>query len=101
MKYYIDLKYRLKDKLHQLPYNDYYYAVKGLPGALKISESTFRRYLNTKIDEKYSMPADHMAILAKFLKCRMEDLLNYNPPPIKIRGIYTDAEFAWKFGLVK
>lgn len=47
------------------------------------------------------MPADHLAILVKFLNCRMEDLLNYNPPPIKIKGIYTDEDFARKFGLVK
>lgn len=27
MKYYVDLKYRLKEKLQELPYNDYYWAV--------------------------------------------------------------------------
>jgi hypothetical protein len=57
----------------------------------------------TRIDEKYSLPADHLAQLAKFFNCRIEDMLNYDPPPLSLKKIRkTDkTDLAKKFKLVK
>ncbi len=61
---------------------EYILVMKALPRALKISQSTFRKYMYTRIHETYSMPADHLASLAKFFKYRMEGISNYDPPPL-------------------
>lgn len=83
----IQYKFKIKKKLDELPHKDYVSAVKALPKALKISSVTFHKYLNVRIYEGYSISADHLAKLAKFFDCSMEDLLNYNTPDFKLRGM--------------
>jgi hypothetical protein len=85
----IGYKYRIKEKLELLTYEEYKLVMKAFPRALKISQRTFHRYMYTRIHEKYSMPVDHLAQLARFFNCRMEDLLNYDPPPLTSRKICT------------
>jgi hypothetical protein len=92
----VELKYRVREKLYNLPHDQYILVKKALPKALKIIQSTFRKYIYTRIYETYSMPADHLASLAKFFKCRMEDMLNHDPPPIKIKHVSLD-----KIGLIR
>ena len=82
MKSNVKLKYRLKEKLNMLPHEEYKIVMITFPQALKISQRTFHRYIYTRIDEKYSMPVDHLARLARFFNCRIEDLLNYKPSPL-------------------
>ena len=95
-------KYRLKERMAMLSYDEYRLAMKAIPKALEISQRTFHRYIYTRLHEKYSMPGDHLARLASFFNCRMEDLLNFNPPPITMKGIYKSKnELANKIGLVK
>jgi DNA-binding Xre family transcriptional regulator len=96
-------KYGLKQRLDSLTHQEYKSAIRNIPKALQISQRTFYRYLNTRIDDNYSMPADHLARLARFLGCRIEDLLNYDPPPLSIHepNLRNNHELAKKFKLVK
>jgi hypothetical protein len=86
-----------------LTHHEYQAAIKAIPQALEISQRTFLRYMYTRLNEKYSMPVDHLARLAKFFNCRIEEMLNYNPRPLTIKTLrYTDKiELAQKFKMVK
>ena len=86
-----------------LPHEEFKIVIKAFPKALKISQRTFHRYMYTRVHENYSMPVDHLARLARFLGCRIEDLLNYDPPPLSIKepNLRNNHELAKKFKLVK
>ena len=102
MRPQIAFKYRIKEKLELLSYEEYQLAVKAFPRALKISQRTFHRYMYTRIHEKYSMPVDHLARLARFFNCRMEDLLNYDPLPMTSKKICrTKTDLILKLNLKK
>jgi hypothetical protein len=103
MKRQIDTKYRIKERLELLTHEEYTSALKSLPKALNISPRTFLRYLYTRIDDDYSMPADHLARLAKFFNCRIEDMLDYDPPPLSFKEIRKKDKsiLVKKFRLVK
>ena len=96
-------KYCLKERLDSLTHLEYKSIIRSAPKALNISQQTFYRYLNTQIDDSYSMPVDHLARLARFLGCKIEDLLNYDPPPLSMKDIKNrnNHELAMKFRLVK
>jgi hypothetical protein len=38
------------------------------------------------------MPVDHLAKLAKFFNCRVDDLLNYETPPLNIKGFRNNPQ---------
>lgn len=99
----VQYKYRIKQKLNELPHKDYESAINALPKALKISSGTFHKYMNVRIYEGYSISADHLARLAKFFDCTMENLLNYTAPDLKLRGMkkHTKITVMKKFKLVK
>ena len=103
MRKNFDLKYKIKQKLDELPHKDYESAVKALPQALKISSATFHKYMNVRIYEGYSISSDHLARLAKFFDCTMENLLNYTTPDLKLRGMKKQGkiDIQRKFQLVK
>jgi len=82
MRYQINTKYRIKERLELLTHEEYKVALEEIPKALKISPRTFLRYMYTRVDDDYSMPADHLARLARFFKCQIEEMLNYDPQPI-------------------
>jgi Cro/C1-type HTH DNA-binding domain len=96
-------KYKLKEKLDLLTYNEYKSALYVLPKALKIHQRTFFRYLYTRVNENYSMPADHLARLAIFFNCKIEDLLNFEPQPLTLKEMKQQKkiEVAKRFKLVK
>ena len=98
-----EYKYRIKEKLDLLSHNEYKSALVILPKALKIHQRTFFRYLYTKVHESYSMPADHLARLARFFNCKIEDLLNFEPQPMTLKEMKEQKkiEVAKRFNLVK
>ena len=99
---YIEYKYRIKEKLESLSHDEYKLAMTAFPKILKISKRTFHRYIYTRVNEEYSMPVDDLARLADFFKCRMEDLLNYQPTPLFSKGMNKSKnELASRIGLVR
>ena len=84
---YFTYKYKIKEKIEKLSYGDYLIAKRTLPKMLGINARTFEKYMYTKLIDKYEMPVGQLAILSKFLNCQMEDLLNYEPKQITLRGI--------------
>ena len=82
---------------------EYKAAIKILPAALKISSRTFFRYMYTRMNENYSMPVDDLARLSRFFNCRIEEMLNYEPPPLSAKRIKVKdkTDLVQKFKLVK
>ena len=103
MKVQVELKYRIKERLDLLTHAEFKSIINVIPKALNISQRTFYRYMYTRINDKYSMPVDHLARLARFFNCRIEDMLNYEPPPLTVKkiGKAGKTELAIKFKLVK
>jgi len=99
----IELKFKIKERLELLTYEEYKAAIKKLPKALKVSPRTFFRYMYTRVNENYSMPVDHLARLAKFFNCQIEGMLNYEPTPLSTKGIKVKdkSDLLQKFKLVK
>lgn len=97
------LKYKIQEKLESLSYKDYGIAIQELPKVLQISRRTFQRYLKTRVYESYSIRSDDLVKLSKFFNCKIEDLLNYDPPPFKVKGIrqHRKIDVRKKFKLVK
>lgn len=98
-----EYKYKIKEKLDLLSHTEYRSAIYVLPKALKIHQRTFFRYLYTKVNENYSMPVDHLARLARFFNCKIEDLLNFEPQPLTLKEMRQDKKMdvAKRFNLVK
>ena len=96
-------KYKIKELMDALPHLEHHAIMSMIPKALMISQRTFLRYMYTRIDDKYSMPVDHLARLAKYFNCRIEDMLNYDPTPLSLSGIrkHDKIELAKKFKMVK
>jgi hypothetical protein len=103
IKDYSEYKYRIKEKLEQFTYTDYVLAKKQLPKALGVNPRTFERYLYTKHTSCYEMPANHLAALARFFTCTMEELLNYEPKQISLRSLNKTlkSDLAKSLGLIK
>jgi hypothetical protein len=72
-------KYRIKENMDLLPYRDYVLAKRHLPEKLGINPRTFEKYMYTKLTDPYEMPVGHLALLAGFFRCTMEDMLNFQP----------------------
>lgn len=98
-----EYKYNIKEKLDMLSHTEYRSAIYVLPKALKIHQRTFFRYLYTKVNDNYSMPVDHLARLARFFNCKIEDLLNFEPLPLTLKEMRQEKklEVAKRFNLVK
>jgi hypothetical protein len=103
MRTYIEYKYKIKEKLDLLAYQEYKSVLRVMPKALEIHERTFLRYIYTRVNDKYSMPVDHLARLARFFNCRIEDMLNYEPKPLTIKDMAEQKKInvVKKFNLVK
>jgi len=82
---------------------EYKAAIKILPAALKISSRTFFRYRYTRMNENYIMLVDDLARLSRFFNCRIEEMLNYEPPPLSAKRIKVKdkTDLVQKFKLVK
>lgn len=103
MKDFLACKYNLKEKLNMLTREEYRSALRDLPRALNISQRTFYRYMNIKISESYSIPSDDLARLARFFDCSIEQMLNYNVPPLisKELRVINKSNLVQKFKFVK
>ena len=97
------LKYKIQEKLEQLSFKDYRTAIQELPKALGITPRTFQRYLKTRIFESFSIRSDHLVKLSQFFNCNVEELLNYDPPPLRVKGIrkHGKIDVRKRFKLVK
>ena len=82
---------------------EYKAAIKILPAALKISSRTFFRYRYTRMNENYIMLVDDLARLSRFFNCRIEEMLNYEPPPLSAKRIKVKdkTDLVQKFKFVK
>jgi hypothetical protein len=96
-------RYKIKEKLEIFTYPDYVLAKRTLPKVLQINKRTFEKYMYTKVQENYDMPANHLAMLAKFFNCKMEDLINYVPQSYTIDGFVRQetTKLASQLGLTK
>lgn len=77
-------RYKIKEYLEAFTYPDYLLVKKTLPEVLNINKRTFEKYMYTKVEQNYDMPANHLAMLAKFFTCKMEGLINYVPQSFTI-----------------
>lgn len=103
MRAYIEYKYKIKEKLDLLSYQEYKAVLHIMPKALMIHQRTFLRYIYTRINDNYSMPVDHVARLARFFNCKIEDMLNFEPQPLTLKVVKEKNKFevAKRFNLVK
>ncbi len=70
-------KYLIHYLLNQLPHNKYKLALKHLPKKLGVSPETFRKWKYIKKNDRATIPADQLALIAKFFKISIEDMFNY------------------------
>ena len=103
MQNFLSYKYTLKERLNLLTRDEYRSAIRDLPRALGITQRTFYRYMNTRISESYSIPSDDLARLARFFDCRIEDMLNYEPPLLSTKRVkvHNKSDLVMKLRLVK
>ncbi len=73
-------KYNILKLLKKLPYQEYTVAKRKLPVACKVSKRTFERWLYVTKTDRLEISADKLAVIAQFLNCSMEELLNTKIP---------------------
>ncbi len=72
------LKYNIKEKLGQIPKSKYSEILDSF-WSNGINQSTFYSWLRININNKKSIPADSLKIIASVLNCTMEELYNEVP----------------------
>ncbi len=77
-----EYKYNILSKLNDLPVKHNKKAKAILPLALKISKRTFELYCYIKKGERNNISPDKLQIIADYLKCTVDDLLNEEVPYI-------------------
>ena len=90
MKYY---KYNIKDRLENLPINEYRELMYQIPKALKKSKRTFLRYTTITMDDPADIPALDLDIIAFFLGCNAQDLKNYTLEDFRIKNMFKHFKF--------
>jgi len=80
-------KYHLYKLLNQLPYHKYRITSRQLPHKLGVSPETFRKWKYIKKNERATIPADKLAIIAIFFEIRLEDIFNYRIPQISFKEL--------------
>lgn len=86
-------KYTILNKIQLLPHEEYKIAKNRLPLVMRVSKRTFERWCYLKVCETPEIPADKLAIIAKFLQCPIEDLFNYEVPQYNISKLKAVSEF--------
>ena len=96
-------KYKIKENLEKFSYFDYSEAKRALPRLLNINKRTFEKYMYVRLNDRYDIPARHLAILAYYFRCKMEEMINYSPSQIMYKEMRRDPheELAAKLGLTK
>lgn len=74
-------KYTIKEHLHSLPNKRMLEITAAMPSALNVSARTWSRYINATTDKSQSIPAEHLATIARILTeagepVTMEQLIN-------------------------
>ena len=67
-------KFTIYNRLQNLSKKEYNVAIIKLPELLNVSSRQFQNYLYAKVGSKTNINSDKLIILAKYLKCSMEDL---------------------------
>lgn len=80
-------KYRIHDLLNQLPHNQYKMVLKFLPKKLGVSPETFRKWRYIKKTDRATVPADHLALIAKFFKISLDKMFNYEIKQITFESL--------------
>lgn len=80
-------KYLIHYLLNQLPHNQYRLVQRSLPAKLGVSPETFRKWKYIKKEDKATIPADQLALIAKFFKMSIEDMFNYEIEQITFRTL--------------
>ena len=80
-------KYAILDHLRQLSLSDYKTAMNNLPSELGVSKRTFERYMYAFEDDRLQVSADKLAIIANFLGCNIEDLINYEVKKLRMTDL--------------
>lgn len=96
-------KYKIKQKVDFLPYHESLKARRMLPRMLDINKRTFEKYMYTAIDDRYEMPAGHLAMLAQYFGCSMEELFTKPPQLITFKPMVCNDKnkLATELGLKK
>lgn len=96
-------KYKLREKIFSLPFDDHKLIMVMLPKILGINKRTFEKYIYTKVSEKYEMPAGHLAVISSYLNCTMEDMFNSLPTQYSLMsfGMGNKYELAKNLNLKK
>lgn len=80
-------KYTIHSKLNKLSYKEYKIARNKLPLALKVNKRTFDRWMRIPIEDAAEIPADKLAVIAKFLGCKIEEMFNYPIPQFNTKKL--------------
>lgn len=73
-----------------MPYDEYKIAVNFLPAWLKISRTTFYRWLYLPNDSHFEIPANCMVYLSNFFECEMKELYLSSPPTKDIKNAFCE-----------
>lgn len=80
-------KYLVHFYLNQLPHAQYKLTNQLLPKKIGVSTETFRKWQYIQVDSKATIPADKLAIIAKFFNLRMEQMFNYQIPELNFSDL--------------
>lgn len=80
-------KYKLYKLLNEMPYHKYRITCRQLPVVLGISRETFRKWKYIRKEDKATIPADKLAIIANFFEIRFEKLFNYSVPQVSFEEL--------------
>jgi len=69
-------KFLIEQKLKELDVVAHKTAMKELPDILDVSRTTLFKWRTVKVGDKLDIPSTKLAILAKFLGCKVEELIN-------------------------
>ncbi len=73
----MNFKYRIKERMLQLPMIDYEKVRKELPKLLGKTLRTFDRYCSIKLNEFTDVPTQDLDIIASYFNCTANELKNY------------------------
>lgn len=80
-------KYLLHKFLNDLPHSQYKIASRQLPKKLGVSAETFRKWKYIKKGDTATIPADQLAVIAKFFEIKIEDIFNYVVPTLSFKEL--------------
>jgi len=93
-------KFKIEEKLNELPYEERNRILKAIPQQLGIGTGTFYEWRRILLGAKQDIPATKLAALAKLFGCNMEEMINCEIPIISRSPITkTRSSIANKYGM--